>query len=145
LAGRQVTLTAVVAGAKPKGIVKFRDNGKRLGDAQVDGGVATLTTRYASVGDHRIVATYGGDDNNGPASSQVTLHVIADPLADADPDPPAAALTLPPATPVPALAGLALALLASLISIAGMLHLRARPIEHGGARPARSSPTREKR
>jgi hypothetical protein len=87
--GQSVTFTATVsavapATGTPSGTVTFKEGATTLGSGTLDGtGVATFTTSSLSVGDHIIVAQYGGDANfNGSISSPITQVVrsVCDPL-----------------------------------------------------------------
>jgi hypothetical protein len=67
--GQSVTFTATVAAVAPgtgtpAGTVTFEDGGTQIGSGTVDGaGKATFTTAALGVGDHTIVARYGGNTN----------------------------------------------------------------------------------
>jgi probable HAF family extracellular repeat protein len=80
LAGQAVTFTATVAsfiGGPPDGeTVQFTNNGAPLGTAAVKGGVAQLTISNLTLGRHKIVATYVGDENYLPAVSLLVNQVV---------------------------------------------------------------------
>jgi len=83
--GTNVTLSATVTGAAgtptPTGQVTFLDGSTTLGSGTMSSSdVATFTTSSLGVGAHSLAATYGGDANNAPSSSQsVTLTVTGTP------------------------------------------------------------------
>ena len=65
--------------ATPTGTVVFADNGRSIGTAPVQNGVALFTTQFTGTGDHVIVADYSGDANFQPTSSPpFTEHITAD-------------------------------------------------------------------
>ena len=110
--GEPVTLTARVSvpDAAPYGTMSFVDDdaATTLCTATVDqNGVANCTTTFATLGWHRVIATY--DDGLRMPSSGV-YYFIADPL-------PASA----PAEPAPALSDTLLVLLAIVIAAAGVI------------------------
>ncbi len=81
--GSSVTLIGSVAGAipassTPTGTVTFLDGANVIGTAPVTGGAATMTTSTLAIGNHSLVASYGGDStysgSNSPATTvDVTL------------------------------------------------------------------------
>jgi len=74
--GTAITLTATATGngSTPTGTITFTDGSVSLGTATLNaGGVATLATTTLSVGQHSIVATYGGDANNGASTSSAAI------------------------------------------------------------------------
>ena len=79
LMGLKVTFTAKVAGngGIPTGTVTFTDGGTTLGTGTLDAtGTATFSTTALSQGVHTILATYGGDtDDGGSVSSPLSLTV----------------------------------------------------------------------
>ena len=86
-ARQSVTLTATLTGgASPTGSVTFKDAATVLGIGTISGSVATLVTSALGMGTHVITAVYGGDSNNGGATSgAVTLAVgRSDPTSDAN-------------------------------------------------------------
>lgn len=79
--GQPVTFTATVetsvAGlATPDGSVSFEDGGVVLGTAVLDGGVATLTTADLAVGDHDLVARYGGSSSFETSDSATLAQAV---------------------------------------------------------------------
>jgi Bacterial Ig-like domain (group 3) len=60
----------------PTGTVTFSDGSTTLGSSSVAGGTASLQTSALSVGTHAITASYSGDANNNPSSSQALNQVI---------------------------------------------------------------------
>lgn len=77
--GASITLTATVTGLNPTGTVSFTANGTSLGTAQVSGGTATLQTSFADAGNYTVTATYAGDPNNSPSTSNSVAITIAVP------------------------------------------------------------------
>jgi hypothetical protein len=79
-AGTSVSFTAAIAapdGAVVTGTVTFKDGATVLGTAAVNGsGMAVFSTAALAVGQHSIVAAYGGDANNRSASSSVLLQTV---------------------------------------------------------------------
>ncbi|MGH9227107.1 MAG: Ig-like domain-containing protein [Acidimicrobiales bacterium] len=77
--GQPVELTALVGsplGGSPTGEVAFEAGGLALGSISLDeGGQAHLTVSTLGGGSHRVVATYGGDANSGPASTALVQRV----------------------------------------------------------------------
>src|SRR5262249_42750515 len=80
---RNVTLSATVTGSNPTGVVKFTMGGSVItgcGSLAVSGSgnskVAKCTTTFATGGTYGIVATYGGDTNNGSATSPALSQVV---------------------------------------------------------------------
>ena len=64
--GQTLTLTAIVSAAPPgsgipTGTVTFEDFGNTLGAGTLVGGQATFTTASLAVGNHSLIASYGGD------------------------------------------------------------------------------------
>src|SRR6185436_15679993 len=53
------------------GVIWFYDNGVALGSGNMSGGIATFSTSTLAVGNHPIIASYGGDSNfnGGPSST----------------------------------------------------------------------------
>ncbi|WP_058189093.1 Ig-like domain repeat protein [Terracidiphilus gabretensis] len=75
--GSAVTLTASVgsatgSGGSPSGTVTFEDGTNVLGTGSVSGGSATLTTSSLAIGNHSIVASYGGDSTFTGSNSAAT-------------------------------------------------------------------------
>ncbi len=74
--GQPVTFTATATGTSPTGTVTFKNGATVLGTTSLSGGVATLTTSSLIFGSHSITAEYGGDANNGPATSAALIQVV---------------------------------------------------------------------
>lgn len=72
------TLTATVHSTTgtPTGIVTFKSNGVTIGTGTLSGGVATLVTSFKLPGTYTLVATYGGDPNNQPATTNTVLETV---------------------------------------------------------------------
>jgi large repetitive protein len=72
------TLTATVhsTSGTPTGIVTFKSNGVTIGTGNLSGGVATLVTSFKLPGTYTLVATYGGDPNNQPATTNTVLETV---------------------------------------------------------------------
>lgn len=83
LLGDPVTLTLTAAngtGTPPTGMLFLSDNGASLGLIALVNGTATVTLPNATLGAHTLLASYAGDNNNGPASAQpLTLSVTLRP------------------------------------------------------------------
>jgi len=73
--GQAVTFTAVVPGGAT-GTITFLDGSSILGTGTLTNGQAALTTSSLSVGSHTITASYGGDSNNGAATSAPLTQVV---------------------------------------------------------------------
>ena len=70
MAGKPVTLNAQVTGLNPTGSVSFYDKTTLLGKANLQDGVASLTTSaIRSVGVREITAVYSGDELNRTSTS----------------------------------------------------------------------------
>ena len=72
------TLTATVhsTGGTPTGTVTFKSDGVTIGTGTLNGGVATLITSFKLPGTYTLVATYGGDANNQPATTNTVLETV---------------------------------------------------------------------
>lgn len=74
-AAESVTFTATVAAVAPgagvpSGTVDFSDGGNSIGSVALDGtGKASLSTSALTVGNHNIIATYGGGTNHATSAS----------------------------------------------------------------------------
>ena len=83
--GTSVTLSATVTGTTgtpaPTGQVSFMDGTATLGTSSLNGSeVATFATSSLAVGSHSLTASYVGDTNNSPSTSQpITLTVTGSP------------------------------------------------------------------
>jgi hypothetical protein len=80
IAGTSLTFTAPIAapqGVAITGAVSFEDGGTLLGMGNVSaGGMATLSISSLAVGQHLIVASYGGDSNNLGALSGPLVQTV---------------------------------------------------------------------
>ncbi|NTJ43601.1 autotransporter domain-containing protein [Agrobacterium larrymoorei] len=75
--GASVTFTATLSGgASPTGTVTFKDGTTTLGTGTISGTTATYSTAALTVGPHSITAEYGGDANNGSATSTATTVTV---------------------------------------------------------------------
>jgi len=78
--GQLVTLKAVVStaitGIPPTGSVKFSVSNTVVGTAVISGGVATFSISTMTLGTHTVVATYLGDGNYLPATSNSIKETI---------------------------------------------------------------------
>jgi hypothetical protein len=78
--GQLVTLKAVVStaitGIPPTGSVKFSVSNVVVGTAVISGGVATFSISTMTLGTHTVVATYLGDGNYLPATSNSIKETI---------------------------------------------------------------------
>ena len=77
--GDSVTFTVMLSGGSiPTGTVQFKNNGSNLGTAQsLSGGSASVSTSSLTVGSHTITASYSGDSNNSPATSNSISHTVS--------------------------------------------------------------------
>ncbi len=75
-----VTLTITVANGAttpPTGTVSLTDNGASIPPATLDGsGRATITLTAPALGAHTLIATYAGDRQNVPATSQPLVQTV---------------------------------------------------------------------
>jgi hypothetical protein len=77
-----VTLTATLTGNcnTPTGLITFMDGSTVLGTATLNGSaVATFSTSFLFVGTHNLTATYPGDFNFAPSTSNTITEVITGP------------------------------------------------------------------
>jgi sugar lactone lactonase YvrE len=72
------TLTATVHASTgtPTGTVTFKSNGITIGTGTLSGGVATLVTSFRLPGVFTLVAVYGGDTSNQPATTNTVLETV---------------------------------------------------------------------
>jgi sugar lactone lactonase YvrE len=72
------TLSATVHSTTgtPTGTVTFKSNGITIGTGTLSGGVATLVTSFNLPGTYTLVATYGGDANNQPATTNTVVETV---------------------------------------------------------------------
>ncbi len=92
-----VTFTATVP-AGVTGTVTFLDGSATLGSGTINNGTVTFTTSTLNAGTHIITASYGGDTNNGPATS-APLSQIVNKATPVIPPPVVSAPTTPANTP----------------------------------------------
>ncbi len=74
--GRPVPIEVSVTGAEPTGTVTVSEDGETLGSAELDDGSVTIPVDGLSLGRHRLVVEYGGDDANAGSSTQLDVTVI---------------------------------------------------------------------
>jgi Bacterial Ig-like domain (group 3) len=79
--GAEVTFTAKVSpategGATPTGTVTFREGTTVLGSVELSEGSATFSSSSLEVGEHTIIAAYGGDSHNAPGESTGLAQVV---------------------------------------------------------------------
>ncbi len=75
MVNQTVTFTATVSN-NATGTITFLDGASSLGIPTLVGGSATLSTSALSAGSHSITASYGGDTNNGSASSPALTQTV---------------------------------------------------------------------
>ena len=78
--GQPVTLTVTVSpaasgGAAPTGTVTFKEGSTVLGQATLTNGVAPFTLSPSSAGTETVTIAYGGDTNDQPSSTQISLTI----------------------------------------------------------------------
>jgi hypothetical protein len=73
---QSVTFTATVSPSAATGTVQFFDGSTSLGTAPLSGGKASLSTSSLSVGSHSITASYGGDSNDAPSTSNTLTQTV---------------------------------------------------------------------
>jgi Bacterial Ig-like domain (group 3)/FG-GAP-like repeat len=97
IVGQAVTFTAA-ASSSATGSITFLDGATILGTGTLTNGLATLTTSTLTVGAHTITVSYGGDTNNGAATSGPLTQVVnkATPVI---PPPVVSNPNVPPNTP----------------------------------------------
>jgi sugar lactone lactonase YvrE len=72
-----VTVGNGVSGAPPTGQVTLTDGGSTIGTATLDGnGVATFPITAPALGQHNMVATYSGDNQNVPVTSETLVQIV---------------------------------------------------------------------
>jgi hypothetical protein len=84
--GASVTFTAVVSGASPTGAVTFRKGGANLATVALVGGQASYSTSALGTGANTLIAIYGGDTSNTPATSNTVSVNVSRPNPALDPD-----------------------------------------------------------
>ncbi len=72
------TLTATVhsTSGTPTGTVTFYSGATLIGTGTLNGGVATLVTSFTLPGTYTLVAKYGGDASNQPATTNTVLETV---------------------------------------------------------------------
>ena len=77
-AGQTFELKAVITPSSATGTVTFNENGAKVGEATVTGGVATIRIANATLGDHVYSAAYSGDGRvKAGTSTDTTISVVA--------------------------------------------------------------------
>lgn len=111
--GTSVTLTATVTSSSataPTGSVMFYDSGKKIGSGQLSAsGVGTLAISSLGVGTHTLTASYAGDTNVGPGTSNTQTLTVN----------PTQTNTTVSATPTPGIAGKPVAFSATVSILQG--------------------------
>ena len=74
--GQSLTISANVSPSGATGTVQFTDGGSPIGTANVNGGVAQITTSTLSVGTHILAASYSGDTNFNPSNSNTITETV---------------------------------------------------------------------
>jgi len=75
-AGQNVVLTATVSPTASTGTVTFSDGVITVGSAGLISGTAMFSTSTLSIGSHSLTASYGGDTNDAPSSSQAVTETV---------------------------------------------------------------------
>jgi len=75
-----VTLTATVSPSAATGTVTFYNGSANIGSAQVNGGIATVTTSFAAGGTATLHAVYSGDYNYASSNSNALVMNVSGPL-----------------------------------------------------------------
>ena len=73
--GQSVTLTASVVPSAATGTITFKDGATALCTAVLANGVATFSTSTLGIGAHNLTATYPGDPNDLPSTSQSAINL----------------------------------------------------------------------
>jgi hypothetical protein len=76
---QQLTFTATVTGFTPTGEVTFTSGATTLGTATLVNGTATLSDSFAAAGTYSVIASYAGDAENQPSTSNAVSIVVAAP------------------------------------------------------------------
>jgi Bacterial Ig-like domain (group 3)/NHL repeat len=78
VAGQSVSFSAAVTGSGgiPTGSVSFSDGGSLLGTVSLAGGSAGFSTGSLAIGQHTIVAAYGGDGTFAASSSAAVTEIV---------------------------------------------------------------------
>jgi sugar lactone lactonase YvrE len=75
--GQSTTLTADLTSlGTPTGNVKFYDGTTQIGQANVTGGMASITVSFSTPGAHNLKAVYSGDTTNEPATATLVQTVL---------------------------------------------------------------------
>ena len=111
--GGSVTFTATVTSsgsAVPTGRVSFLDSGTQIGIVNLAGttGICAFTISTLAIGSHSITASYLGDTSNSPSNSAPTTQIVNPPATKTPTS------TILVAVPVPAIAGVAVILTATV-------------------------------
>ena len=76
---QQLTFTATVTGFSPTGNVSFTSGATTLGTAPVTDGIATLSVSFAAAGTYSVSASYTGDSENQPSTSNAVSIAVGAP------------------------------------------------------------------
>jgi hypothetical protein len=76
---QQLTFTATVTGFTPTGEVTFTSGATTLGAATLVNGTATLSDSFGAAGTYSVIASYAGDAENQPSTSNAVSIVVAAP------------------------------------------------------------------
>lgn len=75
--GKPVTLSLKIDGAEPSGQVSFYDGTNLLGTSSINAGTASLSIASLAAGEHRLTASYAGDEFNLASTSNAVTQTIA--------------------------------------------------------------------
>src|SRR5579871_5140611 len=79
--GQSVSLTATIAPSSATGAVLFKDGTTTVAIGNLSNGTATATVSTLSAGTHTLLASYGGDGNYAPTTSNAINQVVGAPTA----------------------------------------------------------------
>jgi hypothetical protein len=72
------TLTTLVPGTTPSGLVNFFDGATPIGSGTIVNGMVSITASFVYAGTHNITAVFAGDATDAPATSPVLAQTVAD-------------------------------------------------------------------
>lgn len=75
--GKPITLSLKIDGAEPSGQVSFYNGTHLLGTSSINAGVASLSIANLAVGEHKLTASYDGDEFNLASTSNAVTQTIA--------------------------------------------------------------------